>query len=76
MGKFKTLVCQDDCAPDSLEKFKMEFLNITGETLEQFKDRSDFADDFTLTWTNKDGYRLSIAPDDPYYRLDLLTKTN
>lgn len=71
MGKFKTVSCQDDCAPDSMDKFKVDFLRIVGETITSFKDKAEFKDDFTLTWC-KDDFRLSIAPDDPYYRLDVI----
>ena len=75
------LLCQDDCAPDSLESFEHDFPTKSGGlTLAEFTERAtredydgygnpcDPFDSFTVEWRLGD-LVLSVSADDPYYEL-------
>lgn len=67
----KTIIQQDDCAPDALQTFEEEFIKIVGENRNAFiKTAKHYTPDNGYTsYHTKGNYELSISADDPYWKL-------
>lgn len=72
MKNMKTILEQDDCAPDSLEYFDKKFKEITGENRYDFIKSSKYVNNDSYF---KDNYILSTSIDGPYWRLEEFTPT-
>ena len=74
----KTILLQDDCAPDALQTFEAEFEKIIGESKNTFvkTSRHISTDSGYTSYYIKGKYRLSISADDPYWRLEESVKTH
>lgn len=65
----KTIIQQDDCAPDALQFFDEEFNKIVGESRNDFmKTAKLYSNCYTSCYTKGD-YELSISAEDPYWKL-------
>lgn len=66
----KTIIQQDDCAPDALLTFDEKFIEIVGESRNAFiKTAKHYMPDNYTSYYTKSGYELSISADDPYWKL-------
>jgi hypothetical protein len=74
----KTILLQDDCAPDAMQTFEAEFKKITGESRNTFikTSRHCSLDGKYTSYYIKGKYRLSISADDPYWKLEESIKTH
>ena len=74
----KTILQQDDCAPDAMQGFEKDFKEITGESRNTFMRTSRYCtiDNGYTSHYIKGKYRLSISADDPYWKLEESIKTH
>ena len=60
---------QDECAPDALAYFKKSLTETTGYTLREFYSLGDYLDTEMGFEIRLDGWMLTWACDDPFYKL-------
>jgi hypothetical protein len=73
----KTILTEDDAAPDAREFFERGFKKVMGETMSEFVKsarRVSPDNDYTTSYYIKGNHRLSISADDPYWKLEEFTK--
>jgi len=67
---YKTILVEDECAPDALEFFKKEFEEIVGESLKEFIESSDKSQGTEYSSVCIKGkYKLTHSADCPQYYL-------
>jgi hypothetical protein len=66
----KIILQQDDCAPDSRERFEYDFFHLMGMTVEEFEAQSIRVDLEDSTCFENPTHILSISADDPYWTLE------
>lgn len=63
------LLQQDDAAPDSYQTFSQDFVNLTGQTIEEFKASAVYNFDGMCIGYTSPTLLLSCCADDPFWVL-------